>query len=174
LEDQEINIDIQSTVDDLLKCWNSRIQYQNYMRQIDAMVLGIDREPEIIRKENQYIEGPDIRFRNTIADNKETVSKGQKSYEQNLFRSSLQRKKVTSDNPIDPLLTKRLDYSSSLAKLNDVMSHKNDEMMSNNSFDSNDVGDDAPWNDKSNRNNLISNKKVETSYNKRYSEMSIK
>ena len=64
VENDEVNINIDKTVNDLLKCWNSRIQFQNYMKQIDSLVLGgLDKEREEIVRKNEYMEGPEIRMR---------------------------------------------------------------------------------------------------------------
>ena len=62
---KEIQIDISKTVDELLKCWDSKIKYQNYMRKIDDMILGPGKE-ELFQTENDYVESPDIRFRGKI------------------------------------------------------------------------------------------------------------
>jgi hypothetical protein len=64
VENDEVNINIDKTVNDLLKCWNSRIQFQNYMKQIDSLVLGgLDKEREEIVRKNEYMDGPEIRMR---------------------------------------------------------------------------------------------------------------
>jgi hypothetical protein len=64
VENEEININIDKTVDDLLKCWNSRIQFQNYMKQIDFLVLGgLDKEREQLVRSNEFLEGPEIGMR---------------------------------------------------------------------------------------------------------------
>ena len=172
-EDEEIHIDINKTVDELLKCWDSRIKYQNYMRQIDEMVLGKERDEEFT-KETQYIEVPEIRFRgrwsfqlDDLDNNFKACRKPTNNLEENMFKSSLQK---NYDNISKESQNFKKKISSNHLDRNDPQSNSglNNNDDKNNSYE-NDTSNDAKWNDKPNRKNMT-NKKPEVNANKRYSQ----